>query len=200
MTKNTFAIVLIILALWSCSNESQENLTDTNGKVLESSAADFEDFFENIPTTNLPLTIDCGFKSTLYEKNFNDKYRNFIHENFEVVGKIKTENNYKLILMASVGDILYPYLFSCDDEGNVIDSVYLHISTCAADENLELSTWSIIEKDLTIHMTDTSKFFNYIETDNGYTRTLDSTIIKKATVKLNRNGKFVKTKEEVKKQ
>ena len=200
MRQNALTLLFVILTLWSCSDNSFDNSNDVNGETQESATVDFENFFDSIPTTDLPLTIKCGFKTTLYQKNFRDKYRNFIHKGFEVVGKIKTDNNQKLILFARVGDILYPYLFSLDENGNKIDSVYLHISTCAGDPNLELSTWSVIEKDLTINMTDTAKFFNYIETDSGYTRTLDSTIITKRMVELDNKGRFTKTNEEKNKQ
>jgi hypothetical protein len=196
MKQKVLIITLTILTFLGCSENSENSLTDKNTDVFNFERIDFKDFLDNIPTIALPLTIRCGFETTLYENDFNNKYRSFIPKDFEAVGKLKTDKNLNLILYASVGDILYPYLFSFDTDGNKIDSVYLHLSTCAGDPNLELSTWSVIDNDLTIIMTDTAQFFNYSETDNDYTRILDSTIITKRIVQIDNLGRFIKTSEE----
>ena len=196
MIPKTLTIILLILILWGCDKNTEKHVDDQPTETSSIESTGFSDFLDNIPIAPLPLRISCGFEKTFIEDDFNKKYQAYIPDGFEVVGKIQTAKDLNLILLASMGDILYPYLFTLDNNGKQIDSVYLHISTCAGDPELELSTWSVIEKDLTIHMTDTSKYFNYEDTGKDYIRTLDSTIIAKRTVEMNNSGRFVRTSDE----
>ena len=172
----------------SCSQNSETNSIEVNPVEVVSENLDFKEFLDIIPTKNLPLTIECGFESTFNDYNFSAKQQKFIPNDFEVVGKLNTTKDLNLVLFAVNGDIIYPYLFSFDDNGQIIDSIYLHKSTCTGDPNLELSTWSVIDTDITINMTDTTKVFNYSETDNS--RILESTVVKKRTVKMKNDGSF----------
>lgn len=200
MILKVITLILIFLSVIGCNQKSASKSAEREVKTVVTTNNDFKEFLENIPSKNLPLTIECGFENTIFNEDFDSKFQQFIPQGFEVVGKLNTNKELNLVLFASIGDILYPYLFSFNQEGLKIDSVYLHISTCAADQNLELSTWSVIEQDITINMVDTVKYLNYIETENGYVRTLDSTFITKRTEKLDSSGRFFTLSEEKEKK
>jgi hypothetical protein len=64
--------------------------------------------------------------------------------------------------------------------------LYLHISTCAEDENLGYSTWSTIYPDKSIEMIDTEKHFIIDSIKDA--RFLVKTYITKRTYKINAQG------------
>jgi hypothetical protein len=196
MTSKKLRILLFVWPLIGCSNNPENRSTDISNESVNSEIVSFNNFVDDVPTTQLPLKIKCGFETTVLTEDFYNKYHPFIPNGFEVVGKIKAKKGLYPILLTRVGDLLYPHLFTFDEKGRQIDSLYLHVSTCGGDPYLELMTWSVIEKDLTIKMTDTAKHFNYIELDSSYTRTLDSTVITQRTIRMNNTGRFIKTNEE----
>ncbi|MBE0662346.1 MAG: hypothetical protein IH597_07750 [Bacteroidales bacterium] len=199
MARESITAILIILTLLGCSYSSGSHSNANKSDTTEINSINFRDFVENMPSKNLPLTIECGFQTALNEKDFNKTYQQFIPEGFEVVGNLNVNKDMSLILFARIGDILYPYLFSYDNDGQKIDSIYLHISTCAGDPYLELSTWSVIDKNITINMTDTAKFFYYHENETEYFRRLDSTIVTKRIMQMDNTGRFIKITEKKKK-
>lgn len=192
--KNLLIILTTILIAAAGCGESTE-LDDSMAKDYS-----FESFCESIDTKELPLRIDCGFESYDTEKDFTN-YKEFIPNDYKVVSQIIGINKHKLVLYTSVGDMSYPYLYSYNLKGDILDSLYLHISTCAGDPYLELSTWTIIDEKMSISMTDTSKYFSYTENENDPKRILDSTVITERKVIMNSNGNFTilsETKELIK--
>lgn len=200
MVRRTINNILLILTLFGCSQKSESSSEETDLVVIDTGNVDFKQFLDNIPNAILPLTIECGFEKTINHNVFEKKYSEFIPKDFEIVGKLNVNREQNLILFGMIGDIIYPYLFSFDDIGQKIDSVYLHISTCSGDPNFESSTWSVIDKNVSINMTDTVKYYNYFETDNDYERNLDSTVVTKRSIKMDDKGRFIQIAEESEKK
>lgn len=171
-----FAICLLL----SC------NVSKNNKEI-----SNFKEFYNKIPVIKLPLKIDCGLcGDTLFSDSIIKKYghinSSFLgNSNPNVIGRIKNSKRI-YILYSYPGDICYPFLFIYDEKGNILDSLYLQISTCDADENLELYSWSIIKPDLSIDMTDTEKDY-YIDTLLNK-RIQKVTYINKREYKLNSKG------------
>ena len=195
MTRKPITIIFIVLTFLGCTPKSEPNSIENKITTSELGDINFINFIENIPTIKLPLTIECGFQTSLYKQEFKEKFQAYIPEGYEVVGKLEAKNDKSLVLFTKIGDLLYPYLFSFEFDGQKIDSIYLHISTCAADPYIELYTWTVIDKDININMVDTAKFFYYLENDIEYIRSLDSTVLTKRTIELDNTGKFIRTKD-----
>ena len=185
--KNAIISILIIVLLGCASNPGAKKEESLNNDQSFRKVA-FQEFFLTLPEKPLPLTIICGFNSTIHDQEFNEKNKVFIPGGFEAVGRLEANQDFRLILFAGIGDILYPYLFSYNQSGQKIDSVYLHISTCGEDPELGQSTWTIIDKDLTIQMTDTLRYYSFRESDDE--RILDSTQISTKTVIIDPSGRF----------
>lgn len=186
--RNTLVALLITVTHMGCTEKPNNN--------EEGSSPGFGDFVDHVPAMALPLTITCGFDNTITDSDFKHKYQSHVPKDMEVVGKLKTENDISLVFFARVEDLLYPFLYSFDKDGNVIDSLYLHVKNCAADPYIELFTWSVIQNDLTINMTDTAKHYNYIEYNDGYSRDLDSIVVTKRHLQIDRSGNFTNKREE----
>jgi|GEM_PF-1803749 hypothetical protein len=172
-------LILILSFCIACSSNTKRGVTN------------FTEYFSNIPIVKLPLKIQCGLcGDTLYSDSIIRKYGHVNQSYYgnpyhEVIGRIEHANNI-YILYSIPGDICYPFIYTYNKQGDILDSLYLQISTCDADEKTELSTWSIINPDLSIEMTDTNKSF-YIDTALGK-RLLLSTNISKREYKLNVKG------------
>lgn len=144
----------------------------------------FQDYYNKIPTVKLPLTIACGLcgSDSLVSDSLTTKYA---FKGAKAIGRLEDDKNIYIIYNYP-GDICYPYLYTYNQQGKILDSLYLHISTCAEDEYLGYSTWSIIHRDKSIDMTDTTKHFTVDETKD--TRFLTSVVIKKRTYKMGSGG------------
>jgi hypothetical protein len=160
-----FALVLIL------SNCTRKN----NG---------FEEYYNKIPIIKLPLTITCGLcgNDSLVSDSLIGKYA---FKGAKAIGRLEDDKNIYIIYNYP-GDICYPYLYTYNQQGKILDSLYLHISTCAEDEYLGYSTWSVIHPDKSIDMTDTTKHFMTDEIKGE--RFLTSIVIKKRTYKMGSGG------------
>lgn len=108
-----------------------------------------------------------------------------------IIGKIDWKSGkFFLLFFAVIGDLLYPYVYSYDYSGNFIDSIYLHNGNCFECEYEENVTFTEIEKDMTIIMTDTIRKYWFDENDTDYVRELDSLIITKTVKKMDNKGHF----------
>jgi len=170
----------MVMALFGACNTSKSNKGITN----------FTEYCNKIPLVKLPLRIDCGLcGDTLLPDSIVKKYGKtptfYSGSNPSVIGRIENAKRV-YILYSYPGDICYPYLFTYSKQGTMLDSLYLHISTCAGDENLEMHSWSVIKPDLSIDMIDTERHF-HIDTLSK-SRSLESTYIHKKAYKLNPDG------------
>ena len=145
----------------------------------------------------MPVKIHCGLDSVVGIEQL-EKFKRFIPKIGErVYGCIQNTGDYKLIVYGEVGDDIYPYLYSYDSQGKIIDSLSLIISACgAADDKLIPNSYAIIDENLNIKLIDTSLFIHYPDNSKFV---LDSTQITRILVKLDNNGKFKQVSKEMKK-
>ncbi len=156
----------------------------------------FSEFKNKLPKYNLPIELHCGFDSLLKLEDYKD-YLDFIPRNMEkIYGYLNTNEISDLILFGRVGDDLYPYIYSFDNNGKILDSLFLIINPCGgADGSYIPNSFAFIDNKGQITMIDTSLYVHYI--DNMKYK-IDSTIITKIAMKVDENGKFKETKKEVK--
>ncbi len=141
MNKRVLIFLLLIIMFCNCKNKQ----------------SDFEAYWSKVPVITLPLSIECGLCGG--DSLINDSIvKKYAFANANVIGRIQDSKNIYLIY-SDPGDICYPYLFTYNREGKIIDSLYLHISTCAEDEYLSLSTSSVIKSDKSIEMADTERYY-----------------------------------------
>jgi hypothetical protein len=76
----------------------------------------------------------------------------------EVIGRLDDKNNV-FIIYSDPGDVCYPYLYVYNQQGKMVDSLNLEISTCKKDKYLSYTSWSVIHPDKSITMVDTEKHF-----------------------------------------
>jgi hypothetical protein len=196
-----YKISAFLILLIGCSSPKNDFAVERENEENERNVSmdkDFMKLLESLESKELPLKLVCGLGKTFFPSEIENGEL-FIPKGLKIGGKINSPANFKLILLGQLGDITYPYLFSYNLQGQVIDSIYLHINTCTGDPYEEVNTWSIINKDLSITMVDTLKLFNYIENDTVFIRDLKSVIVSKKKVELKNNGTFKvisETKEE----
>ena len=156
----------------------------------------FIDFKNKLPKCNSSIKLHCGFDSLVYLEDYKD-YLGFIPKNMEgIYGYLITKENTDLIMYGIVGDDLYPYIYSYDKNGNILDSLFLIINPCGqADESYIPNSYAFIGINGQITMVDTSLYIHYLDNMNYK---IDSTIITRIEMKVDENGKFKEIKKEIK--
>lgn len=192
--KFRLSVITIITALsFSCSDDTEKtkSVPETIEQTPTPIKSSFNEFYNSLPIIEFPINIECGFRNTLTDEKYRSTYKHLIPKDFECVGRVNSSNNStSLILFAAVGDILYPYLYSFNDNGEVIDSIRLHNGNCNSDPDFAESTSTIIDSNLVIRMFTKTHLFNFQDTDSGYTRRLDSISTSNHNVQIQNNGKF----------
>ena len=169
--------------------KSEANLTETT-------EVSFAALVEALPVLELPYTMWCGLEvhgPLPWIEDVDKHLIGYLPEDVIVMGRLPIDNDLIYIVYGKVGDIIYPYLNIYNKKGERLDSLYLHISYCAADEWKRTSTYSTINKDHSISMTDTSEYIHYFDTKTFET---DSVIVKKELLELTDKGLYRKTKSE----
>jgi hypothetical protein len=180
--------ILLLLSI-ACNRVSVGDNKKENFEVKDTS---FEELILKIPRLNLPCTLFCGLDNGLpWAEELGIK--NIVPEDSQILGVLPVNNNNTYIVYGIPGDIIYPYLNIYDSTGTKIDSLYLHISYCAADESEIVANITTINKDFSISMMDTTKFIHYTD-DNEII--IDSIIVKKRHLNLMNNGIYKKQVQE----
>lgn len=155
---------------------------NVQSKELDAKSNPFMESIQMLEHLQLPLTFFCGADSSTWANELGDDIERIAPKNSKVVGVLPiagTDKTY--IIYAMVGDILYPYLYVYDKTGRQIDSLYLHIGYCSADDAVIVSNTTTINSDYSISMTDTTKYIHY-DDDAGF---IDLIRIKKRDMDLN---------------
>ncbi|MGQ1948718.1 hypothetical protein ACT3CD_16625 [Geofilum sp. OHC36d9] len=195
-------LLLGFLILISCNsnktgkNEIIQQPVDKVDSILSEKHQRFIEFKKRLPKYNLPIEIHCGFDSMVSLTDYKD-FRDFIPTKMEeIYGYVNTNQTSDLILFGRVGDDLYPYIYSFDNNGNILDSLFLIINPCGqADEFYIPNSFAFIDNNGQISMIDTSLYIHYIDNMNYK---IDSTIITMIEMKVDKNGKFKEIKKEIK--
>ena len=184
-----FALFVVLSSIACCckfnqGNRSEETMDATD--TVATKETTFMDLVENIPTLKLPYTFYCGLDDSLsWIENLEKRLIGYLPENVIIAGKIPIDNDLIYIVYGTIGDIIYPHLNIYNQNGEKLDSMYLHISWCAADEWERVSTTTTINKDYSISMTDTTEYFV-----NPETFITDSIIVKRKSKKLKSDGLY----------
>ena len=186
-----FALFVVLTSIACCCKFNQVNRSEETMDATDTVATketSFMELVENIPTLKLPYTFYCGLDESLPRiDNLEKRLIGYLPENVIVAGKIPIDNDLIYIVYGTIGDIIYPHLNIYNQNGEKLDSMYLHISWCAADEWGRVSTTTTINKDYSISMTDTSEYIHYLDTKTFIT---DSIIVKRKSKKLKGDGLY----------
>jgi len=191
--KNIYLIVLATL-LFSCSGGEGESGPDS---VKNTDSALFREFLKEVPDTNLPMVVNCGFLDVHRIKE-KPRFAKYLSDYIEVVAKYKWQGKIILVFYGGVADIYFPIICSYDESGNLLDSLGLHGECCYSSTEFESSSFASISNTIDIIIKDTIKTFLYYEDDTSYKRTLDSVISTVTEYKMNAAGKFEHIKKEKK--
>jgi hypothetical protein len=157
----------------------------------------FVKIISKIDTLKIPVTFYCGAESSPWAEDLGVDIAAIAPENSMIVGLLPIKSNYIYIIYAFAGDILYPYLYTYNRNGYLIDSLYLHIRYCVGDESEIITNTTTINADYSIEMSDKTQYIHYINND---TRIEDSIVVKKRTLKLGVDNLFAIIKEEERKE
>jgi len=180
-------------------------IKDSGHSLNDSISASFDKAISLLKTIELPYKLYCGVDDNdyIFYSQCPDLIKSIFPKNERIdgiVGKINGINDNNIfIIFTSVGDIIYPYLYTFNKQGKIIDSLYLHISYCVADGSEIVSTQTIMNSDYSIDMTDTIKYIHYpkrVTKTSVKDYVVDSIEIENRTFILNRENKFTVSKKE----
>jgi hypothetical protein len=178
-----YLLILIPTLLMSCGRDKATTRIDAN----------FAEFLTTIPNQPLPVELECGLPDeTKFSEDFKAFYEFIPKSTDRILGAIESNSDdYKLVIFGQTGDDIYPIIFSFDNKGEVRDSLFLILHGCGgADGDQIPDSFVSIRKDLTIELTDTTRFIHTPENRSGYV--VDSLQVTNMLFKLDKNGRFMK--------
>ncbi|MDR3287420.1 MAG: hypothetical protein LBT27_08250 [Prevotellaceae bacterium] len=194
----SFAFIFIC-----CNTSNRNEKQNSNNKAIEYNTNEIKNerqnddtqikdssFIKTISKINilqLPIVFYCGIESAPWAKDLGADIEKIAPENSLVAGVLPVNNNYIYVIYGFVGDILYPHLYTYNKKGELLDSLYLHINYCVADEYVIISTVTTIKSDFSIEMSDTTKEIHYDDMNN---LVIDSIIVKERKLTLNEYDLF----------
>ena len=198
MRLKIILLLFFVVLIFRCA-DNQDNSHFQNTSKITSTKEDSVKFFNYYSKLNVygsPFKLVCGLDANvLYDKA---PFLNYFNKNSEtplvVAGRVFSNNQFITILYGSVGDDIYPLLYSFNKYGVKVDSLDL-TGDCSGDEGYLSSTsvtfkenndiikvdsikrFMVDELGEEIHGTDTTTIFNYKFTINidGVFIKLDST-------------------------
>lgn len=111
------AVFILATALISCSSRQHEDQHR------------FEEFVHNLPSRQLPINFSCGlpneFGTGNVESSELSEFAEFIPQNQNLIyGIINQTEEFTLIIYGETGDDIYPTLYSYNNVGKRIDSLF----------------------------------------------------------------------------
>ena len=184
INKIELVFVILFLCVIGCNNKNIKKEITPN----VTSKVSFMDLVDNLPSLELPYTMYCGLNESFpWIDDLDKRLVEYLPENVIVAGKLPVNNDFVYIIYGEIGGIIYPYLNIYNQNGEKIDSIYLHSSWCAADEWERTSTTTTINKDFSISMTDTSEYIHYLDAETYIT---DSIVVKRKVMQLMNSGLY----------
>ncbi|GHT41689.1 hypothetical protein FACS189437_08910 [Bacteroidia bacterium] len=188
----------VLFFFTGCKNKTQELQSDIEckDKVQEiqsdSQRVSFGEIVSSIRTIELPFTFFCGVDSCIPTEQYDSAIVKLSPKNSGIIGRLSSKGNKEYIIFGFTGDIIYPYLYIYDENGQQLDSLYLHIGPCLGDESMIISNKTIINKNYSINMIDTTQYVHY----NDNIKIVDSIFITKRNLKLNDENFYVIANED----
>jgi len=193
---STLFLFLTLLSSCNLRNQNQESTKPkrTNENLTNESVI-FKEFIGKIPSRKLPIRFSCGLPDGpgtdhLWVSDFA-KFNILIPKGIDLIyGAVEAKKNLNLIIFGQIGDDLYPKIFSYDNKGKIIDSLFLILNPCGlADEHQIPHSYAIIDKDLKIILIDTTKLIHYLENNKDYI--IDSQRVTKKVYDISPYGKII---------
>jgi hypothetical protein len=187
-------IILFIFGFNSCDRKQHpttEISTDIQTTEIENKL--FKEFMDSIPSRQTPIFLSCGLPNGSVWVDQFEKYKEFLPKDFNLIyGSIDKSEKFKCIIFGQIGDDIYPTLFTYDNNGKIIDSLFLILSPCgAADEHQIPYSVVRIDKDFKITLQDTVKYIHYPDNQGPYI--LDSLKTSTINYKINKDGQIEKS-------
>ena len=199
--KELFIIAALVIFISCNSNKPSQKIIQPseheNSYVIDNvQSAKFKKFITSIPAYDLPINLHCGLDSLKDFNNLHD-FMEFIPKGMEeIYGYINSNNKFDLIMYGRVGDDLYPFLYSYDKNGKILDSLFLIINPCGqADETYRPNSYAFIDKNIQIIMIDTSQYTHYVDNQGCV---IDSTCITNIKIRIDKSGHFKEISKETK--
>jgi hypothetical protein len=187
-------LLVFILALYSCVNKEINSVAENSLKTAKIENKLFSEFLDSLKSYDTPIFLSCGLPEYVWASEFK-KYKAFLPPDYDAIyGLIARTENLKFVMFGQVGDDIYPTLFIYNNNGEKIDSLSLILNPCGAADNEQIPhSFALIKSDLTIELTDTTRWIHYSdksEAAEGYI--IDSLRISKVVLRIDKDGRFVK--------
>ena len=154
MTKKIFLGLTLICILTNCTNKPNTTvLTGKDATKLES----FKSAYDTLDKMEIPITLTPDSWEELYSKHI-DKY-GFKYGELTIdhpFAKLIDNKSYRGIIFVSTDETGSPVLLTFDKEGNQIDGLMLLGDWGGNDPSIGTSEIMTINKDLTIHLIDST--------------------------------------------
>ncbi|NBW36425.1 MAG: hypothetical protein EBR30_15690 [Cytophagia bacterium] len=190
-------LYIFILGAYSCNNKGA-NSTEENSigysETTEAKRLLFIELLDSLQSYETPIHLNCGLPHYFWSSEFK-KYKELLPIEYDAIyGLIAKTENFKCIMFGQVGDDIYPTLFTYDNSGERIDSLSLILKPCGAADSEQIPhSFALINNDLTIELTDTTRLIHYPDKSESINRyVIDSLIISKVIMKIDKDGRFVK--------
>lgn len=194
-------IVLLVLffSLIGCNSDKHaDNKTIPVENIVTKEITNmfFQEFLNKLPLRQLPIHFSCGLPDGPDNDNLRiTDFRQFselIPDEFsDIYGVLNSHTIFKVIIYGMAGDDIYPTLFTYDQKGKIIDSLFLIINPCGGADDTQIPhSYVTINSDLSIALVDTSKFIHYPDQFEDYV--VDSIIVTKVNYQINKNGLIIK--------
>ena len=181
----SYLIIPITLLLACTNNNSKDPESNHVESSPETEAPSFHQFFDEVPAYEFPVKMSCNFERPAFNLDF-EKYNSYFPEGGRVVSKLESKTQFPLIIFDFACDYSCPILYSFNEAGKRIDSVFLTPGQCGEDQFMTSNEWFIITEDIFIQLIDTTYHF----IDSLGLQVLDSTTIEKTNYQLNNKGRF----------
>lgn len=182
-TSMKWFYLLFLLAITSCHRHVKD-------KELKESSEDFAEYLQELEVISLPFSTRCGLWP--HHPRSNPPHSNkFGPSGWSVSGLVHERTNLKVVLYGYLGDDVYPYLFSFDSTGALIDSTEIYTGNCQADPWWRGITYTTIHEDMGITMIDTGAYYQWDEREDLSDRTFVKAIARKKQIYMNDNGTFM---------
>jgi hypothetical protein len=162
-TRQAHFAAILILVLTGCKPGSSEK--GPTGDSLASAATTptsfkgegrFAVFLSSLEALHTPLTLDCGIQGDLHSRHraHEDAALQSFYPRELVIGRLWSTSSYVAVLYGSIGDWVYPAIFTFDQTGRPIDSLDLRVY-CEGEPGSRGSSVAYIADDRTITAVDT---------------------------------------------
>jgi hypothetical protein len=169
-------------------SSSDQGFADSISSLVEE-APPFKEFLDSIPERKHELLLSCGLTGGVASESF-DRYKRFIPDHHQVIyGLVGETDQYYALMFGSIGDDVYPTLFTYDEEGNILDQLSLILNPCGgADEHSIPHSYAQIDTNLKITLLDTLRHIHYPDERGDYV--LDSITTTVVTYRISAEGRF----------